>query len=292
MITKNLVLVTGATGKSGGAVARELLAAGYPVRAMTRHLESAVARELAKLGAEVVHGDFDDEASLDRALAGAWGAYAVQTIETGPEREEEQGKRFAEAARRAGVEHFVDASVGSAHRNTGIPHFENKWRIEETVRGLGFPSHTILRPVFFMENFSAPWSLPAVQQGRLALGVAPTTRLQMIAVRDVGRYGRIAFDRHAELNGRAIDIAGDEMTPPEVAHVIARAANHPVEYVRIPIEQVRARGEDIAIMYEWFDRTGFDVDIQKNAKEFGIQPTTLAEWAATVDWSRVPAPAR
>ena len=85
--------------------------------------------------------------------------FGVQnTWEAGVEREEVQGKRLATLARDAGVQHYVYTSVGSAHERTGIPHFDNKWRIEETVRGLRFPSHVILRPVFFMENLLAPSS--------------------------------------------------------------------------------------------------------------------------------------
>src|SRR4249920_287347 len=185
---KDLIVVTGATGHQGGATARELLAKGHKVRAMTRKPESPAAKELAKLGAEVVKGDLDDSASLERALAGAWGTYAVQnTWEAGVEREEQQGLRFADVARKAGIKHYVYASVASAHRHTGIPHFENKWRVEERVRSLGFPSYTIIRPVFFMENFFLPSLLPAIQQGQLAVALDPKTMLQMIAVSDIGK---------------------------------------------------------------------------------------------------------
>ena len=111
-----LVLVSGATGQQGGAIARELLAKGHTVRALTRKPDSEAARALVKLGAQVVTGDLDDGASLERALAGAWGAYAVQnTWEAGIEGEETQGKRFAEIARKQGVQHLVYSSVGSAH---------------------------------------------------------------------------------------------------------------------------------------------------------------------------------
>ena len=86
--------------------------------------------------------------------------FAVQnTWEAGVAGEEEQGKRIATLAREAGVQHFVYTSVGSADRKTGIPHFDNKYRVEDTIRGLGFPSHVILRPVFFMENLISPWFL-------------------------------------------------------------------------------------------------------------------------------------
>lgn len=209
--------VTGATGQQGGATARELLAAGHKVRAMTRNPSSKAAQALAALGADIVKGDLNDQSSLALALADTWGVFAVQnTWEAGVEQEEVQGKQFAAAARRAGVEHFVYASVGSAHRATGIPHFDNKARVEETVRSSGFPSFVILRPVFFMENLTSPWFKPGIDAGTLAVGMSPSVPLQMIAVADIGRYGRAAFERHRELNGVSLDIAGDALTMPEV----------------------------------------------------------------------------
>jgi len=287
---KNLVLVTGATGRQGGAVARELLAKGYRIRAMTRRPDSPQAKDLAKLGAEVFRADLDDAASLERALAGVWGVFAMQnTWEAGVEREEQQGKRQAEIARKKGVHHFVYSSVGSAHRRTGIPHFDNKARVEETVRSLGFPSWTILRAVFFMENWTSPWFLPAIQKGQLAVGLEPGTVLQMIAVQDIGKYGLWAFERHAALNGRAIDIAGDQHAMPETAQILGRAMGQALQFDRVPIEQIRSFSEDYATMLEWFDRVGYNVDIAGISRESGIRPSSLAEWAATANWAPAPA---
>jgi uncharacterized protein YbjT (DUF2867 family) len=281
-----IILVTGATGRQGGAIARELLASGYRVRAMTRHPEAPAAGALAGLGAEVVAGDLDDAPSLERAVAGAWGAFAVQnTWEAGVEREEEQGLRFAEIARSQGIQHFVYSSVGSAHRKTGIPHFENKWRVEERVRRLGFPSHVILRPVFFMDNFVSPWFLPSIQEGTLAMGIKPQTVLQVIAVSDIGKYGRWAFEKHAELNRREIDIAGDEMTLPEAAAEIGRASGREVKFVSVPVAEVRKNSADYAAMLEWFDRVGYNADIAATSRESAIRPTRLAEWAAKQNWA-------
>lgn len=280
-----IILVTGATGKQGGAVARELLHRGYRIRAMTRKPNSPEAQTLAQLGAEVVQGDLDDAASLAEAVEGAWGAYAVQnTWEAGVEREEEQGKRFARICRDAGVQHYVYSSVGSAHRDTGIPHFQNKWRVEETIRNLEFPSYTIIRPVFFMENFLLPQNKAGLKEGKLVMALEPTTVLQMIAVEDIGRYGAWAFENHEVLNGRAIDIAGDAKTMPETAEILSDAAGRPIEFVQGSIEDVRKSSEDYAIMLEWFDAVGYDVDISATAKESGIRPIILAEWAAKVDW--------
>jgi uncharacterized protein YbjT (DUF2867 family) len=278
MPSTNKILVTGATGKQGGAVAHQLLAKGYPVRAMTRKPDDAPAKALAAKGAEIVKGDLDDAASLDRALTGIWGIWAVQnTWEAGVEREEEQGKRLAKAAKEKGVQHYVYTSVGSAHRKTGIPHFENKWRIEETVRGLKFPSHVILRPVYFMENLLSPWTLNG---DKLMVALKPETSLQMIAVEDIGKYGLLAFEQAEKLKGQEIDLAGDSVTFPQAAEILSKALGKTITFQPVPIEAVRKNSEDMAIMLEWFDRVGYDADIAGNAKKFGIPPTTLKDWAA------------
>lgn len=280
------ILVTGATGQQGGATARELLAAGHRVHAMTRSPEGEAARELAAAGATLVRADLDDAASLRAALEGMWGVFAVQnTWEAGVEGEEEQGKRLARLAREVGVQHFVYASVGSAHKETGIPHFDNKYRVEKVVRGLGFPSYVILRPAFFMENLASPWFKPAIDDGTLALGIRPDTSLQMIAVQDIGAYGRMAFERHEELNGRAIDIAGDALTPVDTAAALTEATGREIGHFQVPIEQVREFSDDFAAMLEWFDAVGYCADIEGNEREFGIPATKLSDWAAKIDWS-------
>lgn len=286
MPIEGLIVVTGATGQQGGAIARELLDRGHRLRVVTRKPDADKARALAKRGAEVVRGDFDDDSSMERALKGAWGVFAVQnTWEAGVEREEQQGKKLVDLARRAGVRHYVYSSVGSAHRKTGIPHFDNKWRVEESVRKAGFPSYTILRPVFFMDNFASPWFLPSIREGKLAMGIQPTTKLQMIAVADIGKYGRLAFERATELNGQEIDIAGAAHTMPETAEILSRAARRKIEFQRTPIDQVRSWSADFATMLEWFDAVGYNADIQSLQKRFGIKPISLAEYAANVQWT-------
>ena len=283
---KDKILVTGATGQQGGAVARELLAAGHSVRAMTRKPDGDAAQALAALGAEVVAGDLDDTASLAAALDGVWGVFAVQNSwEAGIEGEEEQGKRIAQLAKDAGVQHFVYTSVGGADRKTGIPHFDNKFRVEEKVRSLGFPSYTVLRPVFFMENFLSPWYKPAIDEGNLAISMPSDTKLQMIAVADIGKYGRMAFEQHDKMNGKAIELAGDDMTMPRAAEIISKASDKSISFFQVPIEEVRKFSDDFALMFEWFDRMGYDSDIQGNAKEYGIEPTSLEEWAASASWN-------
>src|SRR5258706_12854207 len=237
MTSNRTILITGVTGNQGGAVAHALQGAGFYLRGLTRKPDSERAAALARQGVDIVQGDLDDEATLRRALAGAWGVFGVQNAgEAGPEREEAQGKRLATVAREARVEHYVYTSVGSAHKRTGIPHFENKWRIEETVRGLRFPSHVILRPVFFMENLLAPFSL---QGSTLAWALGPGTKLQMIAGDDIGWFGARAFTHAAALNRREIDLAGDARKLPEAAELLTQEPSRTIGFPHAPIQQVR-----------------------------------------------------
>jgi uncharacterized protein YbjT (DUF2867 family) len=277
MTSGRTILITGATGNQGGAVARALQGSGFTLRGLTRTPDSEQAAALARHGVDVVKGDLDDEATLRRALAGAWGVFSVQnTLEAGVEREEAQGKRLAALAREARVEHYVYSSVGSAHKQTGIPHFDNKWRIEETVRALGFPSHVILRPVFFMDNLLAPYSL---QGSTLAWALGPGTKLQMIAVDDIGWFGARAFTDAAALNRREIDLAGDVRTMPEAAELLTEALGRPIAFAQTPIEQVRQYSKDTALMLQWFERVGYSADIAGVEREFGRALTKLPDWA-------------
>lgn len=278
-MTDRIILISGATGQQGGATARALAGKGFKLRALTRNPDSDAAKALAAAtGAELVKGELDDEASLKAALAGAWGAYAVQNTWTaGVEGEEAQGHRFAKVARAAGVQHYVYASVASADRKTGIPHFDNKYRVEETVRSLGFPSYAIIRPVFFMENLPSPWFLNGDQ---IVSTLKPDTKLQMIAVKDIGEYGALAFLDDARFKNLELDIAGDEVTLPEAAHTLGRGLGRPLTYLQIPISEVRKNSEDMALMLEWFDAVGYDADIQGEGKKYGIKPTSLETWAS------------
>jgi len=277
-VAERIILITGATGQQGGATARALAGKGFKLRALTRNPDSDVAKALAAAtGAELVKGDLDDEASLKAALAGAWGAYAVQNTWTaGVEGEETQGKRLATLARAAGVQHFVYASVASADRKTGIPHFDNKSRVEDTIRGLGFPSYAIIRPVFFMENLPSPWFLNGDHS---VSTLSPATRLQMIAVKDIGEYGALAFtdERFKNLE---LDIAGDDVTMPEAAEIVGSGLGRPLSYLQIPISEIRKNSEDMALMLEWFEAVGYDADIAGTAKAYGVKPTSLKEWAS------------
>ncbi|MBD3317110.1 MAG: NAD(P)H-binding protein [Chitinivibrionales bacterium] len=283
--TEKAILVTGATGRQGGAIARYLLADGWNVRALTRSPDKPAARALADRGAEVVRGDLRDRSSIQIAIQGVYGVYSVQDAwEHGVENEIAQGVLLADCASKAKVEHFVYSSVGSADKNTGIPHFESKWRIEGHIRSLNLPA-TILRPVSFMENFFVPDTYDAIYGGTLALGLDPDKPLQLVAVDDIGIFGALAFSHPGKWIGEALDIAGDELTGPRMAELFANAIGGNVEYVQMPIERIRTFSEDYAAMVEWFNAKGYEANIEfLRAIHPGLE--TLEKWLLRTEWKK------
>ena len=255
------VLVTGITGQQGGAVARRLHADGWRVRGLTRDPDAERARPWRELGVELVAGDLTDAGSLTGPAAGVYGVFAMATpFERGEDNEVAQGTTLGDVAAAAGVRHHVYSSVGSADKKTGIPHFESKARVEEHLAGLGLPL-TIVRPTSFMENL-VRYGTQHTDEGLIVPApLQSTTRVQMIAVDDIAAIVAIVFARPEKYIGKAFDIAGDELTFPEAAGALSAAIGRSVRYVQTPWQALRDRSEDLYLMYQWFERTGYSADI-------------------------------
>lgn len=252
---KRPILVTGATGKQGGAVIRHLREKGYPVRALTRNPDRPEARVLLNQpGVEIARGDYDDKPSLLRALEDVYGVFSVQTpYPDGPEAEVRQGIALIDAAHNSEVSHFVYSSVGSADQHTGIPHFESKWKIEEHLRGTGMP-YTILRPVYFMENWLPMKS--TIDQGKLLLPLTPETTLQQVAVDDIGAFAAMAFEHPGKWQGTATDLAGDDLFIDQIAQTLQSS------YFQVPWEDFEKQaGHEMTVMFRWFQDVGYHADI-------------------------------
>jgi uncharacterized protein YbjT (DUF2867 family) len=279
---ERLILVCGATGSQGGAVAQSLLGRGFQVRALTRDPKKPEAQALAEGRAEVVQGDMEDRSAMERVLEGVYGIFSVQNFwETGYDREVQQGKTVADAIKEAGVQHCVYSSVGSAHRQTGISHFDSKWEIEEHMRELDLP-YTILRPVFFMQN----WEMmrEPILDGTLAQPLDPDKRFQHVAVEDVGTFAAIAFEDPDKWIGREVDIAGDEQTMPEIAETFGRVIGREVDYYQVPWDQFEEQmGEEYAIMYRWFNDIGYEADIDALRREYP-ELTTFERYLRSHGW--------
>jgi len=285
------VLVTGATGKQGGHLVSELLARGHSVRALTRKPESPAAAGLAARGVTIVTGDFEDQGSLERASRGADAVFAMATpFEIGEQAETREGINIVRAAAAVGVPHLVYSSVAGADRATGIPHFDSKFEIEKEVRRSGAP-FTIVAPVFFMENFLADYMAAGLAQGSISMGVPATRRLQQIALADIAQFTALVMERRESFLGKRIDIASDELTPTATAAAITEASGRHIEYTALSIDSVRQWNEDLARMYEWFDRVGYDADIVGLRWLYPeVDWHRFSTWAREQDWSAVAAP--
>lgn len=254
-----VVLVTGATGTQGGAVSRELLTRGYRVRALTRNPDQPAARALRELGAEVVQGDFNDAASLRRAMDGVAGVFGVSTWDRGTDREVVQGKQLIDAAVEEGIRHFVYTSVAGADRDSGLAHFDSKYELEQYLEASGL-AYTIVRPVEFMDNWR--WTFAELQNGRYIEPRDLSAHHQWIAASDIGFFVAEAFDHPSEWTGRTVEIAGDEMTLNELRALFAEVLGRPIEHVQPSWDEFRAlTGDEIADMYRWMEQDGYAVDV-------------------------------
>ena len=286
---ERLIVVTGATGKQGGAVARSLLDRGFRIRALTRNLQKPEAQALADRGAEVVQGDMEDRSAMERALEGAYGVFSVQNYwETGYDGEVQQGKTVADAAKAAGVEHFVYSSVGSAHRQTGIPHFESKWEVENHVRQIGLP-YTILRPTAFMQNWE--WTREMILGGTLAQPFDPDKPFQQVAVEDIGAFAAIAFESPDRWIGREVDLAGDEQSMTEIADTFSRVIGREVSYYQVPWDQFEEQmGEEATLNLRWINNVGYEADIAALRQEYP-ELTSFERYLRSHGWEGAEVPA-
>ena len=282
------VLVTGATGKQGGHLVRELLARGHSIRALTRKPESAGAAALAARGVTIVTGDFEDQGSLERAARGVDTVFAMSTpFESGATTETREGINVVRAASAVGVSHLVYASVAGADRATGIPHFDSKFEVEKEIRRSGVP-FTIVAPVFFMENFLADGLAAGIAKGAISMALPATRRLQQIALADIAQFNALVIERREGFLGKRIDIASDELTVATAAAAISEVTGRHIEYTALPLDAVRQWNEDFARMLEWFDRVGYDADIVGLRSLYPeVDWHRFSIWAREQDWSAI-----
>ena len=277
------VVVVGSTGKQGGAVARSLLERGHKVRAVTRDPNSSQAKWLAKAGASLVVASLEDTALFMKALEGATSLFAVTVPSGGTDTETRQGIAAADAAKAAGL-HLVFTSVGSANRQTGVPHFDSKYEVEKHIAKIGVRA-TILAPVSFMENLY--FVKERLAKGIYAAALPPTRALAQVAVADIGAVAvRVLEDAH-RFTGKRFDLASDELTGNEALAILSRVIGRPFSYYQVPLDVIRQRmGEDAVKMYEWFDRVGFAVDRAALRREFpDVVFHDFESWAKTQDWN-------
>lgn len=291
------VLVTGATGRQGGATARALLAAGVPVRALVRDAATDRAKTVEAFGAELITGDLHDRDSVIRAAEGARAVFSVQmpgvTAEGFDfEGEMAQGVNLIEGAKAAGVRQFVHTSVTGAGQHTETPGWaEGRWAsmepalgaktaIQDRVRAAGFPHWTLLKPGFFMENFlpSMAFLFPRGIEGGLVSVLNPETRLSLVAVDDIGRAAAAAITAPERFGGVELELASDYLSMTEIAEVLSRALGTQLSAPDMTEEEALAAGMPaMGATHEWLNVTG-QPGRPQYARDLGIPLTSFDEW--------------
>ncbi|MEU9035754.1 NmrA/HSCARG family protein [Streptomyces sp. NPDC048352] len=275
MTGKRTITVFGATGQQGGALARSLLEerdGDFAVRAVTRHPDSERARELVRLGAEVVRGDLDDEASLAAAFEGAYGAFLVTNFweDMDAAHEKRQAAALARAAGHAGVQHAIwstledtrhcipvdDPRMPTLQGQYKVPHFDGKAEADQYFLDAGVPV-TFLRATFYWENLLGSFAPQEAEDGGLDL-VFPMgdKRLSGIAVDDIGKTAHAVFKGGADYVAATISIAGEHLRVADMASALTESLGRPVRYRPLTPDAFRALGfpgaEEAGNMFQFY----------------------------------------
>ena len=267
------ILVTGATGTQGGAVVDHLLASGddWAIHGLTRDADSDGARELRSRGVTVVEGEMTDADRMAELVEGVDAVYCVTTfLEDGPGAETEQGVTVAEAAVDAGVDHFVYSSVSGADVDTGLAHFESKYAVEGHVADLDLPT-TVVRPVFFMQNFEGPMG-EGVEDGHLAMPLAEGVSLTVVDADDIGQTVLKAVNDPDRFVGETVTLAGADLTLEGFADAFGDHLGSDVAPVHLDTGEYReAAGDEMADMFQWLNDVDYDIDIAALESTYGLE---------------------
>jgi uncharacterized protein YbjT (DUF2867 family) len=300
MSSKKVIAVVGATGAQGGGLVRAILKdkdGGFAARVLTRDVNSPKAKEIAKMGAEVVAADVDDVESLKKAFAGAYGAYCVTFFwaHFSPEKEQAEAKAMAEAAKAAGLQHVIWSTLEDTRKwvpladnrmptlmgKYKVPHFDAKGESDHFFTDAGVPT-TFLLTSFYWDNFIYFGMGPkAGPDGRLAITMPMgDKKLPGIAADDIGKCAYGIFKKGKEFIGQTVGIAGEQLTGAQMAAVFSEVLGKEVVCNSVPPEVYRSFGfpgaEDLGNMFQ-FKRDFEEYFCGRRSPEFsrGLNPALL-----------------
>lgn len=275
MADERIIAVVGATGAQGGGLVRAILAdprGGFVARAITRDVKSDKARELERQGADIVAADIDDEKSMANALRGAYGAYFVTFFwaHFSPEKEKDEVRKLARAAKTAGVQHVIwstledtrlwvplaDDRMPTLMGKYKVPHFDAKGESNKEFRDLNVPTTYLLTSMYWdnLINFGmAPKRGP---DGKLVFTLPMADkRLPGIAAEDIGRAAYGIFKKGKVYVGKTVGIAGEHLTGTQMAAELSKALGEEVRYNAVTPEQYRGFGfpgaDDLGNMFQF-----------------------------------------
>ena len=256
------IAITGITGSQGGAAARALLQEGWKIRGLTRNPKRKQAAALADLGAVLIQGNMGDPEALERLFDGVYGVYGVTDFfRNGIDKEIEHGKLIADTAKKTGVKHLIFASAASSDQDTGIPHFDSKWQIEQHIETLGIPA-TILRPTIFMEDLTEMKYFPPGGWGMMMKIIGPQRPLKWIAVDSIGAVAAAVFADPDTYIGKKIPLVGDTKSIAEARDIFKKVDGKTPFKISMPVWLFRRMvSKELTLMYEWLSRHDLEGDI-------------------------------
>jgi uncharacterized protein YbjT (DUF2867 family) len=260
------ILVAGATGKQGGAVARHLLKAGKQVLAMTRQPESPAAQRLVQLGAKLVQADMESTNSLAQAMAGAQGVFSVQDFYApgvGFEGEIRQAQNMLEAARRADIKHFVQSTMAKGLNIEKVAHFHSKYLAEQALRASGLP-YTLIGTVWFMDNLLDPKNGGPMTFPVLRGSLKSATFFEMLCVDDIGAAVAATFEKPTQFIGQKINLAGDRLTVLQMQEQYLAVIGKKPPLYSIPNWMMRAMHKHFAQQLRWHNTDGFSFGLNES----------------------------
>ncbi len=305
MADKKIIAIVGATGAQGGGLVRAILEdrqGPFAARALTRDVSSDKAKALAAQGVEVVAADVNDPASLERAFAGAYGAFCVTAFweHFSAEQEIAQARAMAGAAKRAGVRHVIWSTLEDTRRwvplsddrmptlggKYKVPHFDGKGEADRVFTEAGVPT-TFLLTSFYWDNLihfgmGPKPSADGTLEFTLPMGDA---KLPGIAAEDIGRCALGVFKRGGELIGKTVGIAGEHLSGAEMATTLTKALGRPVRHNAVPPEVYRGFGfpgaDDLGNMFQFkrdFERDFRGARDPQVARSLNPALQTFAAW--------------
>jgi uncharacterized protein YbjT (DUF2867 family) len=228
---------------------------------------------------EVVKGDLNNADTYREYLKNVYGIFSVQTFENGVEKEINQGITLATLAKEFGVKHFLYSSVFGANLNTGVPHMESKFKIENHVKQIGLP-FTIIRPTSLFENFLIPQVKKGILKGKLVQAINRNTVLQYIAAEDIGKAAVKIFQESERYLGKTIPLATEQLSTQEVADKFSEVLNKKIEYKKLPVLITRLfLGKNLYKMFKWMTEiSSFQKEVVDLTNKEFPNPVSLKTW--------------
>ncbi len=298
------VLLIGVTGGTGGNVVKGFLEQGVTnLRAITRKIDlnRPSLSKLNNAGVELVEANLDDVNSLISAFTGVTSVYCHATSGDSSKAdplEVERAKQVAQAAKQANIQHLVYNSAGGADRNSGIPHIEQKYKVEQIFKAANLPTTmlraclsanlptTMLRACLFMEEFWKKYTRPSILKGTFPFSIQSNKPLHLITTKDMGRVAAYVIQHPSQYIGREIELAGDMLTPKQMAEAFSQAQGIKVTHKETPAWIFLLLWQkELFDLIQWYRHKGYQADVQHLRTEFPGLLTTFNEFLQETNWA-------